>query len=301
LRFNTQASLDMQRIMQQLTTLQGQVASQTVANDLAGYGADAGTLLNAKSMQAAADAKNTALSSLQARFGVQASALDQVAKSASTLAQAVRSALSANDGRTLDTDLSLAFSTAVSGLNQTWNGQPLFAGERVGNAPVKVTSPQDLVNAAGPQDIYDEAARTQVVDIGNGTQIKLADKASDLSQPLMDTFKTLQVMINSSGGQLPAPLTEAQRGQLAALAAQLDDASQTFTVAEGRAGQLQNRFADEQTRLQQRSDLLSKAIGDQTVPDLGQVSVQINALMAQYQASAKTFTDISKLSLLNYL
>src|SRR5262249_37188162 len=162
------------------TNLQGQVASQTVANDLSGYGSGAGTLLSAQSLRASADAKNTALASLQARFGVQASALDQVSKSASTLAQSIRSALSANGGRSLGTELSLAFSTAVSGLNETWNGQPLFAGERVGNLPVKVQSPQDLVNAAGPQDIYDEAERTQVIEV-NGVQMKLADKASELS------------------------------------------------------------------------------------------------------------------------
>src|SRR5262249_10378745 len=155
------------------------------------------------------------------------------------------------------------------------NGQPLFAGERVGNLPVKVQSPQDLVNAAGPQDIYDEAERTQVIEV-NGVQMKLADKASELSQPLMDTFKTLQIMLNNSGGQLPAPMSEDQRNQLMGLAQQLDDESQTFVVAEGRAGQLQTRFSDEQTRLQQRSDLLTKAIGDQTEPDVGQLSIQIN-------------------------
>jgi flagellar hook-associated protein 3 FlgL len=300
LRFASQAGLDMQRIMSQLVNLQGQVATQEVATDLAGYGGASGTLINAQSLRASADAKNSALSNLQARFGVQASALDQVSKSAQTLAQSVRSALSSNDGRQLNTELSLAFSSAVSGLNQTWNGQPLFAGERVGNLPVKIGSLDQLVNTAGPQDIFDEAERPQVIDL-NGSQVKLADKASDLAQPLMDTFKAMQVMLNSTGGQLPAPMTEDQRNLLLSFAQQLDDEAQTFTVAEGRAGQLQNRFSDEQTRLQQRSDLLSKAIGDQSEPDVGQLSIQINQLMAQYQASAKTFTDISKLSLLNYL
>ena len=301
LRFATQASMDVQRMMRQLTDLQRQVASGNVSNDLAGFGDNAATLLNTQTLQATSNAKAQALSALNARFGVQASALDQVAQSASTLAKTIRDALSANDGRTIDTELNLAFSSAVSGLNETWNGQPLFAGERVGNPPVKVDTLQQLLAATGPQDIYDEAARPQVIDLGTGTPIKVADKASELSQPLFDTFTALQQMINQAGGQLPAPLTQAQRDQLTDIATQLDAESATFTTAEGRAGQLQQRFTNEGTRLTARSNLLAKAIGDQSDADIAQISIQINTLMAQYQASAKTFTDISKLSILAYL
>ena len=293
--------MDIQRMMRQLTDLQRQVASSSVSNDLAGYGDGAGRLLNAQSLRANSDAKSQALSQLEARFGVQASALDQVAQSASLLAKTIRDALSSNDGRSVATELNLVFSSSVSGLNESWNGQPLFAGERVGNPPVKIDTLQALVAATGPQDIYDEATRPQIIDLGSGSPIKLADKASEMSQPLFDTFKALQQMIDAAGGQLPAPLTQTQRDQLDSIASQLDAESSTFTTAEGRAGQLQTRFTDERTRLQDRSDLLSKQIGDQSDVDLAMVSVQINTLLAQYQAAAKTYSDLSKLTILNYL
>ena len=42
-------------------------------------------------------------------------------------------------------------------------------------------------------------------------------------------------------------------------------------------------------------------IGDQADADIAQVSIKISALMVQYEATAKTFADLSRLSLLDYL
>ena len=72
------------------------------------------------------------LRTADARFGVQGTALSQVHNSVSGLAQTLREALSANDGRGIAVDLTLTFSSVVGALNETWNGQPLFAGERQG-------------------------------------------------------------------------------------------------------------------------------------------------------------------------
>ncbi len=301
LRFSTQAAMDIQRMTRELSDLQRQVASGSVANDLRGLGDGASRLLNTQSLRAASDARASAVGQLEARFGVQAAALNQVSTGASLLAKTIRDALSSNDGRSIGIELNLAFSSAISGLNESWNGQPLFAGERIGNQPVKIDSLDALMAATGPQDIYDEAARPQTVDLGSGPPIALANKASELSTDLFNTFKSLKGLINSAGGELPAPLTQTQRDQLEQIAAQLDTESATFTTAEGRAGQLEKRFTGERTRLNDRSTLLLKEISDQSDADLAQVSVRINALLAQYQAAAKTFTDLSKLTLLDYL
>ena len=54
-------------------------------------------------------------------------------------------------------------------------------------------------------------------------------------------------------------------------------------------------------RLEERSNLITKEIGDQADADLAEVSIKISALMIQYEAAAKTFADLSKLTLLDYL
>ena len=47
--------------------------------------------------------------------------------------------------------------------------------------------------------------------------------------------------------------------------------------------------------------MVSKEIGDQTDADLAEVSIRLNTLLAQYEAAAKTFAELSQLSLLKYI
>jgi flagellar hook-associated protein 3 FlgL len=301
LRFTTQATLDIRRITRELSELQGKVASGAEAHDLQGFGGASSRLLNARSLMASSDARGSVINQLQARFGVQGAALGQVSEAAGLLAQSIREAISANDGRGIGVELDLSFASIVSALNETWNGQPLFAGERQGGGPVKVTSLAELQAATGPEDIFDEAARHQVVDLGSGQPTVLSAKASELSQGLLATLASLRDLLDASGGSIGQPISAADRSALQQFADQLDAESNKFTNEEGRAGQLQERFEAERVRLQQRSNLLVKEIGDQADADIAEVSIQLSALLVQYEAAAKTFADLSQLSLLKYL
>jgi flagellar hook-associated protein 3 FlgL len=277
------------------------VASGAHATDLQVFGGGSSLLHNAQSLKASADARGSVINQLQARFGVQGAALGQVAEAAALLAQSIREAISANDGRGIATELDLSFSSIVSALNETWNGQPLFAGERQGQGPIKISTMAQLQAATGPDDIFNEAQRHQTIDLGAGAPIVLSAKASELSQGLLDTLVDLKNLIDASGGTIGQPISSADRAALQAFADQFDAEANNFTNEEGRAGQLQARFDSERVRLQQRSNLLLKEIGDQADADLAEISVQLSSLLVQYEAAAKTFADLSKLSLLNYL
>lgn len=301
LRFSTQATLDIKRITRELSELQGQVASGAAAHDLRGFGGASSQLLNAKGLKASTDARSSVLNQLQARFGVQGAALGQVSQSAAVLAQSIRDAISSNDGRGIALELDMSFGSVVSALNETWNGQPLFAGERQGAGPIKVDTLAELQAASGPTDIYDEADRHQTLDLGAGAPVILSNKASELSTGLFDTFISLKNLVDAAGGSIGQPIPEATRVALQDIARQLDVEASNFTNEEGRAGQLSARFSSEQVRLQERSNLLLKEIGEQADADVAMISVQLNTLIVQYQAAAKTFTDLSKLTLLDYL
>jgi flagellar hook-associated protein 3 FlgL len=301
LRFSTQAMTDVRRITRELSDLQAQIASGAKADDLQGFGGASSRLLNARTLQANADARGSVINQLQARFGVQGAALGQVAEAAGLLAQSIREAISANDGRGIATELDLSFTSIVSALNETWNGQPLFAGERQGAGPIRINTLEDLQAATGPEAIYDEAARHQMIDLGAGSPVMLSAKASELSTGLFDTLRAMKDMLDAAGGTIGQPITGAQRDQLTMFADALDTEANNFTNEEGRAGQLQNRFATERVRLQERSNLLIKEIGDQADADVAEVTIQLNTLLVQYEAAAKTFADLSKLTLLDYL
>ncbi|MBI3439595.1 MAG: hypothetical protein HY054_13280 [Proteobacteria bacterium] len=296
-----QIQIDLARMSQQLADIQNQLGSGARAADLKGFGSASGALLSTQSLKAATNAKSSLIDQLQARFDVQGASLQQVADAARAMALSIRTAISANDGRGIATDLELNFNSAVTALNQTWNGQPLFAGERQTGAPVQIQTLQQLVSASGPSEIYNEAARPQTVDLGVGTPVVLASRASDMSQGLFDVMKNLQVMLNSSAGGIGQPISQDTQDTLNAMAATLDTQASAFDTESGRSGQIQSRLKTLSTQLQAQSDLLTKEIGDQRDADPAALSVQLNLLMTQYQASAKVFGDLSKLTLLNYL
>ena len=301
LRFTTQAQVDIRRMSRELTELQAKIASGREAKDLQGFGGASSRLLNAQSLRANADVRASVINQMQARFGVQGAALGQVADAARLLAQSIREAISANDGRGVAIELDLSFASAISALNETWNGQPLFAGERQGQAPIKVSTIDELQAATTWDEIFDEAQRHQVIDLGAGDPIVLSAKASELSQGLFATLDDLATLIDAAGGQIGQPISGAQRDALLAIVARLDSEAEKFTNEEGRAGQLQKRFDGELVRLQERSNLFVKEIGEQADADLAMVSIRLNTLLVQYEAAAKTFADLSQLSLLKYL
>ncbi len=301
LQFSAHAMSNVRRITRELADLQRQIASGAAHTDLQGFGGGAARLLTAQSLKAASDAHGSVLNQLQARFGVQGAALGRVSDAAGLLAQSIREAVSANDGRGISVELEMSFAGVVSALNETWNGQPLFAGERQNGSPVLINTLEQLQAATGPGDIFDEAERDQTIDFGTGAPIVLAKKASELSQGLFNTFEALKTLLDASGGTIGQPISAAQTQQLQAIAAELDTEAAKFVTEEGRSGQLSARFDAEQVRLQARSNLLKKEIGEQADADVAMATVKLSTLMTQYEATAKTFSELSQLSLLDYL
>jgi len=301
LQFSSQATSNIRRITRELSDLQRQIASGAAHNDLQGFGGGAARLLTAQSLRAASNAQGSVINQLQARFGVQGAALGQVSNAAQLLAQTIREAVSANDGRGISVELELSFSSTVRALNETWNGQPMFAGERQNGGPIRITTLEQLQSATSPDSIFNEAERHQTIDFGAGAPVVISKKASELSQGLFDTMLQLKNMLDSTGGTIGQPISGSQTQILQNIAAQLDAEAAKFVTEEGRAGQLSSRFEAEQIRLQTRSDLLTKEVGEQADADVAMATVKLSILMTQYQATAKTFSELSQLSLLDYL
>jgi flagellar hook-associated protein 3 FlgL len=301
LRFTLHAQTDIRRITTELADLQKQISSGKKAHDLASYGGASGRLLTASTMKAAIDTRGAIIDQLGGRLNLQALSLNKAASSARDLALTIREALAAGDGRGITTGLEFAFAGIVESLNQMWDGQPLFAGERQNESPIMVTTLTQLAAAVIPQGVFNESVRPQVLDLGDGQAIQLAAKASEISQGVFQDLQNLKALVDAFGGSIGQPISTATAAQLLAIATSLESNANTITNEEGRTGRLQARLEAERTKLTRQSDLLAKEFSDQADADLAEVSIKLNVLMAQYEATAKTFSDLSKLTLLDYL
>ena len=144
--------------------------------------------------------------------------------------------------------------------------------------------PANLFLARKPDELT-----VKVLDFGIGRLMSGGDEQSG------------QQNVTKTGGTLGSPMTGSYTDVLQNVAADLEFHAKSFVNEEGRTGQLQKRFDESRTRLEAQSDLLSKEIGDETDADLAEVSIRLNTLLAQYEASAKTFAELSQLSLLRYI
>ena len=144
LAFISQSMSDLGRLNDQLTDLNRQMSTGAKHHDLKGFGGASSRLITARTLLAQSESRASMLEQMQARFGVQDSALGQVADASTALSQSIREAISGNDGRGIITELELSFSSVVRALNETWNGQPMFAGERQGLGPIKIQTLEEL-------------------------------------------------------------------------------------------------------------------------------------------------------------
>ncbi len=296
----SQASADLKRMQNELGDLQRQTGSGYAHDDLKGYGAAGGRVISARGLIAQTESRIAAAGALRGRLETTDVALGQAADAAEDLRLGVLKALGDNGGPHLGDFLQRAFDSARTALNTRFEEEALFAGERVDARPIQVESLAALAAVTSVDDIYDEAAREKTIDLGEGA-FAVAERASDLSRGLFEAMRSLQILLDNNGGTLPGDLTDQQRTDLTALADDLGDARERLLLGQGRNGMAQTQTAAAQTRLQQQSDALTDLLGELADADLGEVAMQLSARQTQYRAAAEVFSQVSRVSLLDYL
>jgi flagellar hook-associated protein 3 FlgL len=298
--FNSQASGDLRRVTADLADLQRQIGSNKKANDLAGFGVDAGRVLSANALISRVEARQQAATTLSGRLGATDFALGKTADSAETLREAVLTAVGQDDGRYLATALQAAFDAARISINTTFEGEALFGGERTDATPINVSTLDQLAAAPSTASIFDEGARQKTLDLGDGS-FPVAEKASAVSTGLFDAMRQIKQLLDANGGTLPVPLTSAQKTALQGFAVNLESSRQTLLLAQGRNGETSKAIDAKQASLESQSNALAKLVGDTVDVDLAQVASKLSTTQVQYQAIAQTFSSLSHLSLLDFL
>lgn len=295
----TLARYDLQRLSGDLFDLQRQTASGYKAADLKGYGNESGRIISARTAIAQSSARVDAANRLLTRFDIQETAFNKLSSAAKDLKQNIFTALSTNDGSFLASQLQSAFEMSTDALNQSYEGAPLFAGERRDVQPVNARTLDEAAANLSVGTLFNEGVRDQTADVGIGATITVAPRASTIGAGLYGVFSDLNAITRNNG--LGTPLTTTQRDQLTQIAGRLDTALTAVLTAQGRSGNAQAQLEKGIERLETRSNLLSKHLGSMADANLAEVSMRLSAVQTQYEATARVFSQIKDLSLVNFL
>jgi flagellar hook-associated protein 3 FlgL len=277
-----------------------QLSSSEKASDLAGYGTTAETLtaMQATETQVTGYLNNSQF--LSAKLASQDTALSQVSRAASDAIQVITQSLGTQNGTTLMQSLQDAFSSAVEGLNSTFNGEYLFAGGQVNTQPVTATSLSDLTSGPPLSSFFTNDQRIASAQLDQNTTISTGFLASAVGTPLFQVFQAIQAYQNANG-PFGATLTTAQQTFLTQQISTLNGIETNLNNTVGQNGLAQNEVTAAQGSLVQRQTLLQGLIGNITQADVAQATTNLQQAQLSIQAAAQVFQALNSSSLLNTL
>jgi flagellar hook-associated protein 3 FlgL len=277
-----------------------QLSSTETATDLQGYGTGAETLtaLQTTASQVTGYLNNS--QTMAAKLSTQDNALNEVAGGANSALQAITSAIASGNATTLMTSLQDAFSSAVEGLNTTFNGEYMFGGGQVNTQPVSATSLSDLT--ANPiASLFHNDQRVTSTQLDQNTSVSTGFLASNVGTPLFQALQAIEAFNQGPNGPISGQLTSVQAAFLTSQIAGLDTVQSNINNVVAQNGQAQNEVTSAQSDLTQRSTMLQGLIGNITNADLAKATTNLQQAQLSIEAAGQVFQALNSASLLNTL
>ncbi len=299
---SNQASLiELLRNQSDLLTAQKQVSSGKKADDLKGFAPQLGALNAAYTLSARTETYIQTTKEITGRLATQDLALNEISGSADDLRQAVIDAIGLNSGVTLVQQLEAAFGRALNGLNQSFAGRPLFGGTKVDASPVNIKTLNELGAAAAVADVFDNTKVKATARIDEGNSVEIGFLADEVGKDLLTVIKSIKDYNDSASGPFGATLTSAQKTFLQGTLASISSAADGLNTVVAKNGLLQQRVETAQQRAEDQQVLLKQVVGDIEDVDLAEAATRLSQAQTAVEASARTFSILSNLSLLNFL
>ena len=280
---------------------ESRVSSQKNGTDLKAYANKAEQLTAMNSIAKRLQTYQDQNAQIASKLTTQDQALNSVADSAASVAQAIREALAADNADTLMQQVQGQFQTAVAGLNTQFDGKYLFAGGQINVQPVTATQLSNLT--AGPpissffkNDNYQVQAK-----LDDSTTVTTGQLASNLGTNMLTSFQSLEAFDQSAGGPINGPLTAAQRTFLQGELANWDAVRASVTTSAAQNGLVQKQVDQSATNLVTQHNTLTAMIGNITDADMGQAATDLSNAQLSVQASARVLQALQTSSLLNLL
>ncbi|ATY32089.1 flagellin [Sphingomonas psychrotolerans] len=284
-----------QRAQEKLAITQQQLSTGKKAADFADLGTETVRNLSAHSLLARQGAQSTVSKRVETTLSLYQGHLDGIEKAVGDLKTDILKAIGTGDAAGLQEAVETAFSQYRSSLNGGEGGAPLFAGSQTGSNPFTPDTLADVATTNVADAFQDDGVRS-TARVADGVDVTYGITASAVGKDLYAAFKTI-----AQAGAIGAKPTDAQLDALKQAVGQLGTGIDSLRAVNADNGRKQNQVETLTTRGQQRALLLESVIETNEDADLGQVALDLAQQKTMLQASYSVFSQLSDLSLVNYI
>jgi len=294
-----------------LNTNQQQITSGYQAETYSGLADNVQGLEAAKALKARTQSYLGSNDLVTNRVQAYDTSLQELGNIASQRQQGVANAVATGSGTALAAKVQDLYSQAVDVLNQQVDGRYIFAGSRTDTPPVTATTAAQLVAAPTVASVFANDQNPATAQLDGNRTITYGQLASNVATGLFTEFqRVLQfdagTLPSGAGASAPAgafnaPLPANQKGFLTGELAALDTTSRSVQDSVAANGVVAQTLAGIQAQQNSILNHATAVIGDLQDADTATAITKLNEDQTALQASYQVLSQLSKLSLLNYL
>jgi len=282
-----------QRNQERLAVTQAQLASGRKANDLAALGSEAVRTLSTHSMLARAEAQSSVARQLGTTLALYDTAISGIETIGASLQQSLLTARGTGETAGLQDTIESGFAQFSALLNADEGGVPLFGGGQSA-APFAPAALADL--SATPASDFGNGPVRASARVADNLDMTYGITASDLGGRMAQVFRGL-----ADAGPFTGALTMTQHDALKTAATALDEAMTGVRALNAENGHRQAKVETLATRADDRAILFKGIISANEDADLGQIAMDLSQQKTMLQASYSVFSQLSGLSLVDWL
>jgi len=294
------ALLNLMNAQAQQQDAQNRVSTQKIATDQAGFGRGAESLTALKAAQNRVQGFLDTGDAVVARLESQDLALNQVGDAISAAKTAIGEALASESTNVFMLAIQNQFSAAQSGLNAQHQGTYLFGGANSTNPPVTVDTLAELT-ATPAADVFANDTLAPISRLGETSSVKTGYLADEVGAEVFQIFREIQAYNDGPNGPLTGKPTDAQKEFLTLQMGKLGTASTNVINVIARNGSVQKQIEATNTSNAAQVSALGEMVNKKTDADLAKAVTDLQLSQIAVQASAQVISQLSQVSLLNYL
>jgi flagellar hook-associated protein 3 FlgL len=284
-----------QRSQEKLAITQQRLSTGKKAVNFADLGTETVRNLSAHTLLARQDAHSTVGKRVGTTLSLYQGHLEGVEEATGDLRQQIFTAIGTGKAAGLQEAIETAFNQFRSSLNSAEGGTPLFGGAQTSGSPFTPTKLADAATVDADAAFQDDGVRA-TARIDDNIDVTYGITASAVGKDLYQAFRTL-----AQAGSIGETPTTAQIDALKQAINELDTGLTSLRSVNAENGRKQTQVETLTTRGEERSLLLQSVIESNEDADLGQVAVDLAQQKTMLQASYSVFSQLSSLSLVNFI